>query len=306
MSTKTIRSSPSGPKVDVLTGLTSANAGTNITITGTETEPVINASGGSGGGTVNEVTATDLVVTNATGPVVDIDASAIANAAAAAQSTATTANAAAATAQSTADSKVASVNAGTNITISGTPTAPIINASGGGGSAAGGIQVFDLALADTQNAPWVGAGGSFGNLYLAAVPTGPGTAALNSVNVLCTQTGSTAGGLSAGIYNQAGLRLACTSIISPTVGLVNLPLTIGAGIVLPPSSAVYLGVFSNTNGARVAGVGGRLTGTPAVSLGVLVPNATSLPGGASTGCPTNIGAFLSTQTQLRYWAGFSI
>lgn len=48
-----------------------------------------------------------------------------------AQGTANTAQTDAATAQSTANAKVASVSAGTNITITGTATAPIVNASGG-------------------------------------------------------------------------------------------------------------------------------------------------------------------------------
>lgn len=74
---------------------------------------------GSGAGTVSEITGNDLDISNPTGPVVNIDASAIA--------------AAASSAQSTADSKLASVQSGTNITVDDTdPQNPIINAGGGG------------------------------------------------------------------------------------------------------------------------------------------------------------------------------
>ena len=83
--------------------VTSVTAGTNVTLGGTATDPVINASGG-GSGTVTSVTAgTAITVTGtATDPIIN-------------------------------NAGVNSVTAGTNVTITGTATNPIISASGGGG-----------------------------------------------------------------------------------------------------------------------------------------------------------------------------
>lgn len=188
------------------------------------------------------------------------------------------------------------VGAGVTATVAaGTATVTI---AGGGGSLAG-EELFSLCQATTQNFPWTGAPGGFGNLYSAIVVVPQTTVALTVLTGLVTQAPGGLGGIAFGIYDQLGNRLANTAITSAIVGINSLPITVGVGTVLLGGVAYYLSTYVNQNGVRVLGTTG-ITGTPAgvPPGGFLVPNSGSID---ATGFPANINAFLGSQSTERFW-----
>jgi hypothetical protein len=100
-------------------GVQTVTAGSNITVSGTVTNPVVSASGGGGGGVATLTAGSNITLTGtATNPIVSA-------------------------------SGVASLTAGSNITLTGTATNPIISATSSGGTSMGYKNVS--ALVTTQN-----------------------------------------------------------------------------------------------------------------------------------------------------------
>jgi hypothetical protein len=177
------------------------------------------------------------------------------------------------------------------------------NQAGGGVGAPIGKELFPTSLISVQNIPWSGAAGGFGELYLSSVLIETTTSPINTMFCLCSQLGGVGGGLNLGIYSAAGLRLAYGAITPNVLSVNSIPLTTGGGLVLTAGNQYFFAVFSNQNGSRILG-GTGLTGVPAgTNLGFHVPNATTQPGGAGTGMPSNVSGFFGTQTTERYYAG---
>ena len=170
---------------------------------------------------------------------------------------------------------------------------------GGGGGSMGGKELFPTALVTQQNIPWSGAGGGLGDLYLASVVPEIDTDPIIDMVLGVSQAPGGAGGIAAGIYDAAGNRLAYSAITSPAVGIVTLPLIVGAGTVLSEGTQYFFAVYSNQNGTRIIGATG-LTGVPAgLNLGFLVVNS----GGIDvSGFPANVAGFFGNQTTQRYYA----
>jgi hypothetical protein len=185
----------------------------------------------------------------------------------------------------------------------GTPGTWVQFSSGAGGGTAW-VSLMSVALLTTQNVPWAGASGGFGNLYCSALVPDVDTAPMTLALALLSQVPGGGGGISIGIYDSFGVRLAYTNITAPIVGANAFPFAFGSGISLNAGSLYYIGVYSNQNGMRVLGATG-IVGTPAgLSLGFSVPNSSTVAG-ALQGHPPNVSAYFGNQTAERYWAAFA-
>lgn len=188
-------------------------------------------------------------------------------------------------------------------TTSGTPGTWTQFSSGGAGSPSW-VSLMSVALLTQQNIPWSGAPGGFGNLFCSALVPEVDTAPVTVAVALLSQVPAGAGGISIGIYDATGARLAYTNITAPAVGVNAFALAVGSGITLNAGSLYYIGVYSNRNGMRVVGATG-IVGTPAgLTLGFSVPNSSTVVG-ALQGHPPNVSAFFGNQTAERYWAAFA-
>ena len=331
-------------------------AGVTITDDPVNQKTTINIPGGGGGG-VSTITSSELNVTSPSGPTVNIDASALVSAttsaqgdatqaltdaasaqgdatqaltdAASAQGDATQALTDAASAQAAADSKVASLVAGTNVTIDNTdPQNPVVNASGGGGGGVqsvvagsgvsvdnsnpanpivsstlnGALQTWPIATARSNQTM----SGNFpgGRAYAIAAVASEDTT-INSIEFFCAQNpgGGTYG---VAIYNSSYVRLAFESNKTASLGINVSQLTNDTGtpvsVTLNAGSAYYLVLESNINSmSNVA----RQTYNPPVSATVppisfFIPNSRSID---PTGLPANISAYFGQvgSGALNYW-----
>jgi len=203
---------------------------------------------------------------------------------------------AAGNAQTAADNAVQSIVAGTNITVNNAdPQNPIVSSTGGGGTSAFGVEVFNIASATgnqfmTSN--------TLGRLYaMAVIPVADVQLAGMSFLVAQNNGGGTFG---VGVYDESGILLGYASGKTASLGTnevalefdgARAPLT--APISLTAGTPYYFCLESNINAMAPMSIQGTSVYNPpggaSKPLAFFVTNSRS---SHSTGFPTNIsGSF---------------
>lgn len=268
--------------------------GVGLTTGGAATD-FLNAEGNYitvGNGTIQQINVIGLGLTNPNGPITTIDATALQTATALAQGTADQAILDAANAQSTADSKLASVVSGTDISVDNTdPQNPVINYTGGG-TVPGAIQTWPIATArSNQN---MSGNVTVGRGYAIGAVAQESTS-VNTISFFCAQNPG-GGGTNCGvaIYNNLGVRLAYESGITANLGINTIQLTNNTGtpvsVPVNAGSAYYLVIEADINSFSLVA---RPSYNPPISASVppisfFIPNSRTVD---PIGLPSNISSF---------------
>ena len=160
------------------------------------------------------------------------------------------------------------------------------------------VENISAAGTNTTSVLWAGVDGGDGNMSVSTVFVPTTTALINSMTCGGVVSPAGLGGVSMGIYDAAGVRLAYTPLVNASSTVLTVPFAIGGPLVLVAGQRYYFAIYSNRTGASFVAFTG--VSVPGLRLAFSILNSGGV-GGSVNGLVASLTPYWNSGVTTRLW-----